>query len=835
MEWLISLWNVSVQCSVGILLIFAVSPLLQKKHTVFWRYCLWIALAVRLVFPFDISLPAIAVEIPLFLNETGEQSVLLEGFGKGGHEETLNPGEEKTTNQKQQEESQIDIAPHRAQTSDVLKKPVRTGNVTENSEQSFGVQRTSTVPHKAAYLQQAYRLAAIVWATGAAAFFLWQVICYIMFCQSIEKTKQYVVKRESLTVCRSPIVGVPMLIGFWKPQIILADRDYTKTQLDFILSHEMAHYKRKDLWAKLLFAAAKTVHWFNPFIYWMQRQAAADIELLCDSDVVKIFSKEEKKQYGQALLDCASSYKKGRIFFGASGFTREAKNLKNRFANLLAPNKRKNGAPAAFLGVFALLSSSLLIACTAPGLTGDSPNNPSAKNVRLDSPETEALQNEDIYLRQKNTALAGLQIEDAANAVYGAVFPKLIYASDERAILYDYWGLLIYDIKNSRIKQLLDLKNADLCHIQGELFTHIEVSEDGRNILLYNEPNARERFIYDIDEKHLKYTDQKTFGSQQYKGLYERKEKTFAKTSSGKIVYLSVDSLYTGEGEAFHPDDMQGLSLIVTEGLWGGSDIYPLFSEYYEDQKETAFPYPKMEDIGKVLGKELLYEDGEGWSYYLEEDEKGESAISSLGAAIDPLLITRYKNEERQILEDLLFTQAWLECPVLFSGGRIVYKAAVTPDITGIKDATLISISMDGSDRKIAHDVQYRVFDALCEDDGWLYYAGWTNDGVSSGRLCRISPDFSSGAQFVEEIPGLICGVESGFVYYLASSEKNSGVWKRSLSTREEQICDKWGLSAEDLLYLYPRETANPPGITILYQTKSEASYAKTHIPYDET
>lgn len=38
--------KVSVICGLGIVLVFAVSPLLKKGHTVFWRYCLWVLLAV---------------------------------------------------------------------------------------------------------------------------------------------------------------------------------------------------------------------------------------------------------------------------------------------------------------------------------------------------------------------------------------------------------------------------------------------------------------------------------------------------------------------------------------------------------------------------------------------------------------------------------------------------------------------------------------------------------------------------------------------------------------------------------------------------------------------
>ena len=61
----LELLKISAMCSVGIFLIIVVSPLLQKNHTVFWRYCLWVILAVRLILPFDFTLPGQAVVISL--------------------------------------------------------------------------------------------------------------------------------------------------------------------------------------------------------------------------------------------------------------------------------------------------------------------------------------------------------------------------------------------------------------------------------------------------------------------------------------------------------------------------------------------------------------------------------------------------------------------------------------------------------------------------------------------------------------------------------------------------------------------------------------------------
>ncbi len=456
--------------------------------------------------------------------------------------------------------------------------------------------------------------------------------------------------------------------------------------------------------------------------------------------------------------------------------------------------------------VSVLLAGSLLAACGAAGDPAGMPAQYGAAEERPGIRQTEHPAKEDARLAQKRSEWTGMSVEEAADSVYGEVFPRLLYASDERAVLYGSEELLVYDFQQGRIEQLLDLKAVDLNYLHDSGAAHIEASDDGGQLLLYNEPDPTERFIYDIDEKRLEYTDLETFGERRYDGILEREEGTFAKTSSGKIVSLSADSLYTGDGECFHPDDMQGLSVLVADGAWGGAEVYPLFEQYYETTGEEVFPYLKLRDLGRVLGQEFLHEDEAGWRYYLEEDTEQESVIWDFADGMQPLLLTRYRGKERQVLDDLLFGDAWLECPVLFAGGRILYKAAAAPDITGVKEAALVSIATDGSDRRVADTVLYRVFDGLCDDNVYLYYSGWTNDNTQKKPLCRIAPDFSGGAQLVEEIPGLLCGVQDGAVYYLASGEKKPGIWKRELSSGEEQIYDKWGCPAEDMQFFWARE-----------------------------
>ncbi len=694
--------KISILSGAGILLLFAMSPLLLKRHTVFWRYLLWAVLAIRLVLPFDISIPgqAVVISVPMgiwageqngaAIHSEQEQSPAEKKLSEGTEslaekklpegiqleaEEELPEGTESVTEkmlpaenqsatekmlpiEKQSAERSVSVKEESAVQTEELetevfqdknlgKENIRKKNVQTEDSRTGEPNAAETDGTKALHL--ILQWAAVLWAAGVTALLVWQVICYRSFCRNLEKTKSFLTNKEQLFVYTSPVISAPMLVGIRKPQILLPCREYSREQLEFILQHEFIHYRRKDLWVKLLLTAAGTVHWFNPLVGLMAGQAVKDMELLCDSDVVKDFTKEEKKRYGQTLLACAANGGRAHILC-TSEFSKDGNMLKERFANIFSAGK-KRGLLAAAFGIGILLAVSLFVA----------------------------------------------------------------FATSEDGLSKDG-------------------------------FMENPAGEDGEGMK---------------SEKHMGGKINERIQA----GAFVQNEK------------LSKLSGFVAEkmAELSSHSSSSGLRTIMGERV-------------------------------SFVGKRYLYQDEEGWQYYLEEDKNKESILWETASAIGPLLLTRYKGEERQVLEDLIYEDTWWECPVLFSEGRIVYKAAPAADIIGIKDPVLVSIAMDGSDRRTADTILYHVSDGLCEDDGWIYYTGWTNDNEFPKSLCRIRPDFTGGPQYVEDIPGLLCGVMDGHVFYMAAKGKKPGIWKRNLATGKELIHDKWGESAEEFCYFHARE-----------------------------
>ena len=81
---------------------------------------------------------------------------------------------------------------------------------------------------------------------------------------------------------------VPSATGLFRRTVLLPDEAlrWTHAQRRLVLLHELGHFRRGDLWAHALGQIACAVHWFNPFVWMLQRQLALEREFACDALVV---------------------------------------------------------------------------------------------------------------------------------------------------------------------------------------------------------------------------------------------------------------------------------------------------------------------------------------------------------------------------------------------------------------------------------------------------------------------------------------------------------------------------------------------------------------------
>ncbi|WP_313267453.1 M56 family metallopeptidase [Epilithonimonas vandammei] len=99
-----------------------------------------------------------------------------------------------------------------------------------------------------------------------------------------------------------------------------------------ILKHEMVHIEQKHSWDKLLMQVSKSVFWFNPVFYFINKEINLIHEYLADKKAVK---KSDTKAFAQMLLE---SHFSGSVIPVTSPFL--SSNLKKRFT-MITKNKTK--------------------------------------------------------------------------------------------------------------------------------------------------------------------------------------------------------------------------------------------------------------------------------------------------------------------------------------------------------------------------------------------------------------------------------------------------------------------------------------------------------------
>jgi hypothetical protein len=133
-----------------------------------------------------------------------------------------------------------------------------------------------------------------------------------------------------------------MIAGIIRPSIFLPPRDYTKTDLQIILTHELTHYLRSDLKLKGMFILALILHWYNPFVHMMLKAADRDMELCCDRDAINKNDQKFKSDYSDVIMrEIISRRRINGTLFACMGS--DKKTMEARFKNIFSRKKRKGG------------------------------------------------------------------------------------------------------------------------------------------------------------------------------------------------------------------------------------------------------------------------------------------------------------------------------------------------------------------------------------------------------------------------------------------------------------------------------------------------------------
>lgn len=335
--FLLNLLKTSLLGSLAILAMLVLKPLWRERYRAKTRCWLWLALAAFLLLPIDFSVKNAPVQ------------------AAPPKDYTLFVGTDKTA----------------IQSTDNL-----FGDMAEKSGQSPSavrdtiIQRPVTNPE-----QKTTRYIPVTtilfygYLAGAAAFLLYQGVSYAHFRRTVRRWKRDVARADyaamlsdtardlgvsapEMIVCEA--ISTPAVTGLLRPRLLLPHERYDVQELRYILRHELCHLKRRDMLFKLVLLAANAMHWFNPVVYLMLRQADEDIELACDSAATDGLELPERAAYSRTLLAAVQS--SVRALPATTCFGGTVERLKRRITNVLGAQKKRG------LGVVALVLALTLTA-----------------------------------------------------------------------------------------------------------------------------------------------------------------------------------------------------------------------------------------------------------------------------------------------------------------------------------------------------------------------------------------------------------------------------------------------------------------------------------------
>lgn len=166
-----------------------------------------------------------------------------------------------------------------------------------------------------------------------------------------------------LKIYRCSCISTAMIMGIVSPVIFVPDIEMPTDMLEMMLRHELTHYKRKDILYKFVLMLACCMHWFNPLVWLMDKQAQKDVELCCDDDVIADQNEEFRQLYSDSILKMVKAGVIRKTAF-STYFSMDKTALASRFKNIYDTTVKKSGRMA-IAGILVLcLSSTLLVSCT---------------------------------------------------------------------------------------------------------------------------------------------------------------------------------------------------------------------------------------------------------------------------------------------------------------------------------------------------------------------------------------------------------------------------------------------------------------------------------------
>jgi len=224
--------------------------------------------------------------------------------------------------------------------------------------------------------------------------------------------------RRSIELLESHHVKSPLLIGFFKPAVIVPAGMITHLPLDqieCILMHELYHLKRRDHLVNIMQLFLEGILFYNPAVWIISSYIRNEREHCCDDKV--IHSTNDPVIYARALMHIAEEHQFSRLSPGAVGSTKYQ--FSSRIRRILNRNNMKTNMRDKVIALALMAGSVILLLAVSAFSAGPSFTrlNNMSEELRTPVPENVTMVFADTIPQKSKAVKEEIEheIEDAIN------------------------------------------------------------------------------------------------------------------------------------------------------------------------------------------------------------------------------------------------------------------------------------------------------------------------------------------------------------------------------------------------------------------------------------
>jgi beta-lactamase regulating signal transducer with metallopeptidase domain len=342
----------SIMAGLLIILIVMVKSIFRNKLGARWHYWIWFLLLLRLIMPnlgYSFNVPNI------FHSSAIENNAKLNDIG--GSPQNLNPSNDQAGAGEQVE---------KFEPATPKKEFWLTSQFDRLKETLYN-------------LKIDFSMIFIIWIIGAFIFCAYAFTYNVFFwarvkngsaftdqkiIQLLEECKQQLGIRTNVSIIRTSGIRIPAIYGVTRPWIMIPEtvlENLGHEGLRYVILHELAHLKRKDILVNWIVLILHIIHWFNPLVWYAFGKMRTDRELACDAEVLSHLDPGEERKYGSTILDMVQLNFKGPGYAGMAGILENKSKIKDRILMISHFNGNSNKISLLMMAVIALLSCTVLL------------------------------------------------------------------------------------------------------------------------------------------------------------------------------------------------------------------------------------------------------------------------------------------------------------------------------------------------------------------------------------------------------------------------------------------------------------------------------------------